>query len=89
VTAGPGSRLCGAGRCRVEFDDVVRARRSIRSFQAADVPDALLDTLIDCALRAPSSMNGQPWCFIVCRAAASLLFLRAIKSPGAISTILL
>ena len=51
----------------MEFDDVVRARRSIRSFKAADVPYALLDTLIDCALRAPSSMNGQPWCFIVVR----------------------
>jgi len=51
----------------MEFHEVVRARRSIRRFSTADVPDALLETLIDCALRAPSSMNGQPWYFIVVR----------------------
>jgi nitroreductase len=47
----------------------VRARRSIRSFSAADVSDELVKTLIDCALCAPSSMNGQPWRFIVVRSA--------------------
>lgn len=51
----------------MEFHDVVRTRRSIRKFSNADVPDTLLETLIDCALRAPSSMNGQPWYFIVVR----------------------
>lgn len=53
----------------MEFDEVVRTRRSIRKFSAADVPDALVRSLIDCALLAPSSMNGQPWCFIVVRSA--------------------
>jgi len=53
----------------MEFDEVVRTRRSIRSFSSAEVPDELLKTLIDCALRAPSSMNGQPWRFIVVRSA--------------------
>ncbi len=53
----------------MEFDEVVRTRRSIRKFSAADVPDALLTSLIDCALLAPSSMNGQPWRFIVVRSA--------------------
>ena len=53
----------------MEFDEVVRTRRSIRSFSTAEVSDELLKTLIDCALRAPSSMNGQPWYFIVVRSA--------------------
>jgi nitroreductase len=53
----------------MEFDEVVGTRRSIRRFSAADVPDDLLTTLIDAALRAPSSMNGQPWRFIVVRSA--------------------
>ena len=53
----------------MEFDEVVRTRRSIRSFSTAEVSDELLKTLIDCALRAPSSMNGQPWRFIVVRSA--------------------
>lgn len=55
----------------MEFDDVVRTRRSIRRFSAADVPDEVVKSLIDCALRAPSSMNGQPWRFIVVRSAGT------------------
>ncbi len=53
----------------MEFDAVVEARRSVRRFSGADVPDGLVERLIDCALRAPSSMNGQPWSFIVVRSA--------------------
>jgi len=53
----------------MEFDEVVRARRSIRAFSTAEVSDESVKTLIDCALRAPSSMNGQPWRFIVVRSA--------------------
>ncbi len=63
----------------MEFDEVVRARRSIRKFAAADVPDALVASLIDCALLAPSSMNGQPWVFIAVRSAATKERLARIK----------
>lgn len=59
--------MTGRGRSGVEFDEVVRTRRTIRRFSAEDVPDDLLKSLIDCALRAPSSMDGQPWRFIVVR----------------------
>lgn len=55
----------------MEFDEVVRTRRSIRKFSPADVPEELLNALIDCARRAPSSMNGQPWYFIVVRSAGT------------------
>ncbi len=51
----------------MEFGEVVRARRSIRAFSVEDVPDDVLGSLIECALLAPSSMNGQPWRFIVVR----------------------
>ena len=63
----------------MEFDEVVRTRRSIRRFSAADVPDELLKPLIDCALRAPSSMNGQPWRVIVVRSAGTKRRLAEIK----------
>ncbi len=53
----------------MEFDDVVRSRRSIREFSPEDVPDDVIRSLIACALTAPSSMNGQPWRFIVVRSA--------------------
>lgn len=50
---------------------MVKARRSIRRFSAADVSDEVLKSLIGCAVMAPSSMNGQPWCFIVVRDAGT------------------
>lgn len=63
----------------MEFEEVVRARRSIRKFSGADVPDELVKSLIDCALMAPSSMNGQPWYFIVVRNAETKRRLAEIK----------
>lgn len=53
----------------MDFDEVVRRRRSIRAFSGAEVPDELLASLIECARLAPSSMNGQPWRFIIVRSA--------------------
>jgi nitroreductase len=44
-----------------------------------DVPDDLLNLLIDCATRAPSSMNGQPWSFIVVRNGETKKRLAEIK----------
>lgn len=63
----------------MEFKEVVRARRSIRSFSARDVPDEVLESLIECALRAPSSMNGQPWYFIIVRSPETKRLLAEIK----------
>ncbi len=51
----------------MEFIDVIMTRRSIRKFSAADVSDEMVLSLIGCAVKAPSSMNGQPWRFIVVR----------------------
>jgi len=55
----------------MDFDEAVTARRSIRRFSTGDVPDELVNSLIDCALRAPSSMDGQPWRFVVVRDAGT------------------
>ncbi len=63
----------------MEFDEVVGRRRSVRRFSGADVPDDLLKSLIECALRAPSSMNGQPWRFIVVRSAETKRLLAQTK----------
>ena len=49
----------------MEYDDVVRSRRSIRGFLDRPVPRALIAEILDLAMRAPSSMNTQPWHFHV------------------------
>lgn len=47
------------------YDDVVLGRRSIRGFTADPVPKALIREVIGLAMRAPSSLNTQPWNFYV------------------------
>ncbi len=49
----------------MEFDDVVQGRRSIRGYQRKPVPRALIKDVLALAMRAPSSLNTQPWNFYV------------------------
>ncbi|QJD60401.1 nitroreductase [Pseudomonas sp. gcc21] len=45
----------------MNYDEVVSGRRSIRAFKQQAVPRSLIEEVIALALRAPSSMNTQPW----------------------------
>ena len=47
------------------FDEVVLGRRSIRGYKRDPVPKALIRQIIEIAMRAPSSLNTQPWNFYV------------------------
>jgi nitroreductase len=47
------------------YDDVVKGRRSIRGYLQKPVPMAVIREVIDLAMRAPSSLNTQPWNFYV------------------------
>ncbi len=47
----------------MEFDDVIMGRRSIRGYKPDPVPRALIEEVLALAMRAPSSMNTQPWNF--------------------------
>ena len=49
----------------MRYDDVVLGRRSIRGFKPVPVPKALIREVIELAMRAPSSLNTQPWNFHV------------------------
>ncbi|WP_375390511.1 nitroreductase [uncultured Sphingomonas sp.] len=49
----------------MDFDEVLRGRRSIRGYRPDPVPRALIEEIIALAMRAPSSMNTQPWHFYV------------------------
>lgn len=61
------------------FDEVITGRRSARRFRSDDVSDELVDGLLRLAVNAPSSMNGQPWEFVVVRDRSKLAELAAIK----------
>ena len=51
----------------MQFDDVVLGRRSIRGYKSDPVPKELIKEVLKLAMRAPSSMNTQPWNFTVHR----------------------
>jgi nitroreductase len=49
----------------MEYDEVVLGRRSTRGYLRKPVPKALITEVIELAMRAPSSLNTQPWNFYV------------------------
>jgi len=47
--------------------EAIKGRRSIRAFRSKDVPEEIVEKLVDAARYAPSAGNIQPWEFIVVR----------------------
>ena len=57
--------MSNANTDSLTFDDVVLGRRSIRGYLDKPVPRELIEDVLALAMRAPSSMNTQPWNFHV------------------------
>ncbi len=64
----------------MDFDSVVRGRRSIRRYRADAVPESEIRDLVDLARHAPSSMNEQPWHFVLVASADRKARLAEIKN---------
>lgn len=43
----------------------IKTRRSIRKFKEKEIPEEIIEDILESAMRAPSSCNTQPWAFIV------------------------
>jgi len=54
----------------VEFDKVIKARRSIRKFKNKMVPEKHIKKLLEAARLAPSGLNLQPWRFAIVKSPA-------------------
>jgi nitroreductase len=64
----------------MEFEDVIRGRRSIRAYTTQPVPEALVREILDEARWAPSSRNTQAWNVWVVTGAALERFKTAFKA---------
>lgn len=64
----------------MDMDETIRGRRSIRRYRKEDIADAVIEDILDLARLAPSSMNGQPWHFIVVRKEETKKRLAEIKN---------
>ena len=51
----------------MHLDETIKGRRSIRKYRLEDISDSVIKELLHLATCAPSSVNGQPWNFIVIR----------------------
>jgi len=49
----------------MEFKEVVKARRSCRSFESTEIPDHTIAAILEAGNWAPSPLNMQPWEFLV------------------------
>ncbi len=47
--------------------ECIKTRRSIRKYKEDDIPQDIIDEIIDCGRHAPSGHNKQPWSFIIVR----------------------
>lgn len=51
----------------MEFYEVIETRRSVRKYKNTQIPDDVLNRVLNAARIAPSGSNRQPWRFIVIR----------------------
>ena len=49
----------------MEAMEAILTRRSIRKYEARLVDESIQRELLDAAMNAPSSSNGQPWHFVI------------------------
>jgi nitroreductase len=45
--------------------EAIKKRRSVRSYKSKPIPKDVINTIIQAGNEAPSSMNSQPWRFVV------------------------
>jgi nitroreductase len=49
----------------METWDALTARRNVREYSDKEIPDAVLERILEAGRRAPSASNTQPWDFVV------------------------
>ena len=66
----------------MDFQEVVRRRRMVRSFSDRPVPPEVLERVLANAARAPSAGFAQGWAFVVLEGAETELFWALTQDPG-------
>ncbi|MBO0713131.1 MAG: nitroreductase family protein [Acidimicrobiales bacterium] len=51
----------------METWDALTARRNVREYSDKEIPDDVLERILEAGRRAPSASNTQPWDFVVVR----------------------
>lgn len=62
--------------------ECIKSRRSRRLFLDKEVSNELIQQILQCAVSAPSSMNCQPWHFVVLKDKGRRVKLADLKTEG-------
>jgi nitroreductase len=62
----------------MEFQDVVRKRRMVRSFESKPLPPEVVERIVRNAQRAPSAGFSQGWAFLVLEGAQTEAYWKAV-----------
>lgn len=66
-------------RSAMEFQELIKNRRSCRSFENTPLDEAQLESILDAGRWAPSPLNLQPWEFVVVDDPATKTQIREIS----------
>jgi nitroreductase len=66
----------------MEVYEAVRTVLAVRTFQSKPVPDSIIHRIVEAARLTASSMNGQPWHFIIVQNRDILRTLGSLVSSG-------
>jgi nitroreductase len=61
----------------------IRTRREIREYADRDIPDEVLQKILEAGRLAPSSKNSQPWHFVVIKSKETLGKIAKLTPTGA------
>ncbi len=65
----------------MEFQEAVRRRRMVRSFQSRPIPAEVVGRILDNAQRAPSAGYSQGWAFLALEGPETEVFWRHVAEP--------
>jgi len=60
----------------------IKSRRSVRKYLPKEVPDAVVDDILDCGRLAPTARNAQPWLLCSVQDKGVLAGLAALADHG-------
>ena len=73
---------CNRKGSRVEVFDAVRTVLAVRQFQDKPIPEAIVKQIVEAGRLTASSINGQPWHFIIVQDKEMLRQLGALAPTG-------
>ncbi len=61
---------------------IIQSRHSVRKFKEAEIPPEFIRKALECATKAPTARNAQPWIFVVVKNKETLAKIAELAPNG-------